>query len=188
MAVTVAPREVVDEVHRASRALGLNADLADRLAVEIAFCEVHHGGGLAAWADLVAAGGDRLADAAHVPFRMTGAEVEARTTGTARIDLEPAVPLAVLARSIRDLDRRGICCTPSPDGRPGTHLVAALDLAVGDPDPTADARIAERSQDALNHGVDVDADLWRLLRGRSHDFLVAESVLDAAHADGEGGI
>ena len=59
---------------------------------------------------------------------------------------------------------------------------------VGDPDPTADARIAERSQDALNHGVDVDADLWRLLRGRSHDFLVAESVLDAAHAEGEGGI
>jgi len=63
MTVTVAPREVVDQVHRASRSHGCDPDLADRLATEIAFCEIHHGGGIAAWVGLVDAGDGRLAEA-----------------------------------------------------------------------------------------------------------------------------
>lgn len=188
MAVTVAPREIVDEVHRASRALGCDADLADRLAVEVAFCEVHRGGGIAAWAELVAAGGDRLAEAALAPFHLAGAEVEARSGGAAHVAFDPAVPLAVLARSLRDLERRGVLVSPSPDGRTGTDLLTRLDLTAGDPEPGADERTDEVSGHALNHGVDVDDDLWRLLHERARAFLVAESVLDAAHAAGEGGI
>ncbi|MBC8365043.1 MAG: hypothetical protein H8E59_08575 [Actinobacteria bacterium] len=188
MAVTVSPREVVDEVHRASRALGCDADLADRLAVEVAFCEVHHGGGVAAWAELVATGDGRLAEAALAPFRLADAEVALRTDGSTRLDLDPPVPLAVLARSLWDLERRGVRCTPDPEGCPGTELLSTLELVARDPDPVAGERVAERSQEALNHGVDVDDDLWRLLHDRARAFLVAESVLDAVHAVGEGGI
>ena len=52
-AVWVAPREIVDIVHRASRVHGCSASLADRIAADVAHCEIHHGGGLQAWSDLV---------------------------------------------------------------------------------------------------------------------------------------
>jgi len=177
--VTVAPREVVDLVHRASRGHGCNADLADRLAAEIAFCEVHHGGGLAAWAGLIDAGSGRLADAARSSLRLAAAEVVARSAGAATIDFDPPLPLAVIARSLRDLERRGVRCAPATGGLTGTDLVARLDLADGGPATARTSRSDDRMQAALRGGLVVDRTLWQRVSDAADGFLVSEAILDA---------
>jgi hypothetical protein len=175
MTVTVAPREVVDQVHRASRSHGCDPDLADRLATEIAFCEIHHGGGIAAWVSLV--------DAAHGPFRLAAAEVVARSTGSAHLTFDPPLPLAVIARSLRDLERRGVRCTPGVDSAAvltGTDPVPSLELALGEPVRAGTSRSDGASEAAYHDGLPVDRTLWQRLSDAAADFLVSEATLDAA--------
>ncbi len=181
MTITVAPREVVDQVHRASRSHGCDADLADRLAAEIAFCEVHHGGGLAAWVTLADA--DLLEEAARASFHLAAAEVVAHSSGRTTVGFDPPPPLAAIARSLRDLERRGVRYTP-PVGTiadlAGTDLVPSLDLVVDGPAPVPHDRTEDELTTAYHDGLPVDRSLWERLDTAAAGFLVSEAALDAA--------
>ena len=95
-ALSVSPREVVDMVHRASRAEGCSAGLADRVAVDIAFCEVHHGAGIAAWLGLADRSSAHLVEAVRSAYRLDLAVIEVQATGAGRQAWEPAIPFALV--------------------------------------------------------------------------------------------
>jgi len=179
-ALSVSPREVVDMVHRASRVEGCSAGLADRVAADIAFCEVHHGAGIAAWLGLVDRSLAHLVEAVRSAYRLDLAVIEVRATGAGRQAWEPAIPFALAARSLYELAGSGVRWAGEPDGVSGTDLLDSVDLVAGEcraggPDP-----FSERSRSALASGLTVDATLWSRLEVIAADFLMSEAVLDAA--------
>ena len=128
-------------------------------------------------------GDGRLAEAAHGPFRLAAAEVVARSTGSARLTFDPPLPLAVIARSLRDLERRGVRCTPGVDSAAvltGTDPVPSLELALGEPVRAGTSRSDGASEAAYHDGLPVDRTLWQRLSDAAADFLVSEAILDAA--------
>jgi hypothetical protein len=186
--VLVAPREIADLVDRASRVQGCSVADAARLAADVTFCEIHHGGGLTAWLELADGPPGGLVgaiDAARTLDRWaldilegaragepgaTGGAVEHRWAGS--------VPYALLARSQAALAQHGVAVDIAADR--GTDQVAGARLrVVAATDRPDDER---RRRDALAHGVGVDRAAWAALAAAAAAFLMPEAELDAAAA------
>jgi hypothetical protein len=91
--------------------------------------------------------------------------------------------MAVIARSLRDLERRGVRCTPGVDSAAvltGTDPVPSLELALGEPVRAGTSRSDGASEAAYHDGLPVDRTLWQRLSDAAADFLVSEATLDAA--------
>ena len=104
----VAPREMVDLVYRASRVRGCDSSAANRVASEVACCETHHGGGLAAWAALVDDAPGCLVESVLSSYQIDLVAALARTEGGSRTDWNPPIPFALVAGSVRSCALRGL--------------------------------------------------------------------------------
>ncbi len=178
----VAPREVVDLVWRASRVRGCDPALADRVAADVAYCELHNGGGLAAWLDLADGEPGLLAESARAAHLVAVAEVGATDDGAGDCLFDPPLPFALVARAINEATGRGVHSDVPLDGLAGTDRLDRLDL-ISDGRTghgTADHRARHRA--ALAAGLDVDQAAWTRLVVIAQGFLVSEADLDAEGA------
>ena len=176
----VAPREIVDLVYRASRVRGCDSSAANRVAAEVAFCETHHGGGLAAWTALVDDAPGRLAESVLSSYQIDLVAALARTEGASRTDWNPPIPFALVAGSVRSCALRGLRWSVAPVEPTGTDPVSTMELSSAEcPDSRADW-FDERSQSALAEGLLVDRMLWSRLDQEAAGFLLSEAVLDAS--------
>ena len=177
---SVAPREVVDLIYRASRVRGCNSSIADRVSTQVAFCEVHHGGGIAAWMFLVDDSRQGLLESARSSYRIDVAAAAACSERTGTADWEPPIPFALIAESICSYGQRGLGWSGCPTEPSGTDPVASIKISLEDvPDGLAD-RLGERSQAVLAQGLVVDRVLWSRLESEAAGFLMSEATLDAA--------
>jgi hypothetical protein len=179
-AVWVAPREIVDIVHRASRVHGCSASLADRIAADVAHCEVHHGGGLQAWSDLVDQSSARLVDAGRAAYRLDLAELAVQRGEVAVETWDPPIPFALLARGLAELAARGVRWPAWPDELTGTDEVTGIELSSGEWPDQEVQRHRHRNRQVLAEGLAVDGRLWRILETTARHFLMSEAVLDGA--------
>ena len=176
----VAPREVVDLVYRATRVRGCDSSAANRVAGEVAFCETHHGGGLAAWAALVDDAPERLAESVLSSYQIDLVAVLARTEGASRTDWNPPIPFALVAGSVRSCALRGLRWSAAPVEPTGTDPVSTIELSAAERSDSGDDWFAERSRSALAEGLLVDRALWSRLDQEATGFLLSEAVLDAS--------
>ena len=176
----VAPREIVDLIYRASRVWGCGASAADRVAAEVAFCETHHGGGLAAWTALVDDGPERLTESVLSSYRIDLVAALARAKGVSQADWKPPIPFALVAGSIRSCALQGLNWSQSPVEPMGTDLVSTMELSIAECSDVLTDQFAERSSAALAEGILVDRMLWFRLDQEAARFLLSEAVLDAA--------
>ncbi len=176
----VAPREVVDLVYRATRVRGCDSSAANRVATEVAFCETHHGGGLAAWAALVDDAPGRLAESVLSSYQIDLVAVLARTEGFSRTDWNPPIPFALVAASVRSCALRGLRWSAAPVEPTGTDPVSTIELSAVERSDSGDDWFAERSRSALAEGLLVDRALWSRLDQEATGFLLSEAVLDAS--------
>ena len=75
--ILVAPRELKDQVERASRVLGCEASVADRLAEDVTFCEINYGQGISSWLQIATLNSIALSEVLRSSLRLrlpTGAE------------------------------------------------------------------------------------------------------------------
>ena len=176
----VAPREIVDLVYRASRVRGCDSSASNRVAGEVAFCETHHGGGLAAWAALVDDAPGHLVESVLSSCQIDLVASLARTEGISRTDWNPPIPFALVAGSVRSCVRRGLRWSVAPVEPTGTDPVSTMELSAAEhPDSRADW-FDERSRSALAEGLLVDRMLWSRLDQEAAGFLLSEAVLDAS--------
>ena len=176
----VAPREIVDLVYRASRVRGCDSSAANRVAGEVAFCETHHGGGLAAWAALVDDAPGRLAESVLSSYQIDLVASLARAEGMSRTDWNPPIPFALVAGSGRSCVRRGLRWSVAPVEPTGTDPVSTIELSAVERSDSGDDWFAERSRSALAEGLLVDRMLWSRLDQEAAGFLLSEAVLDAS--------
>ena len=175
----VAPREIVDLVYRASRVRGCDSSAANRVAAEVAFCETHHGGGLAAWAALVDDAPGRLAESVLSSCQIDLVAALARTEGVSRTDWNPPIPFALVAGSVRSCALRGLKWSAAPAEPMGTDPVSTMELSAAERSDSRADWFAERSRSALAEGLLVDRVLWSRLDQEAAGFLLSEAVLDA---------
>ena len=177
---SVAPREVVDLIYRASRVRGCDSSVADRVATQLAFCEVHHGDGIAAWMFLVDDAPQGLLESARSSYRIDAAAAAACAERTGTADWEPPIPFALVAESICSYAQRGLRWSGCPTEPSGTDPVASIKISLeGVPGGQADT-FGERSQVVLAQGLVVDRVLWSRLESEAAGFLMSEATLDAA--------
>ena len=176
----VAPREIVDLVYRASRVRGGDSSAANRVAAEVAFCETHHGGGLAAWAALVDDAPGHLAESVLSSYQIDLVAALARTEGASRPDWNPPIPFALVAGSVRSCALRGRRWPAAPVEPTGTDPVSTIELSAAERSDSGDDWFAERSRSALAEGLLVDRALWSRLDQEATGFLLSEAVLDAS--------
>ena len=166
----VAPREIVDLVYRASRVRGCDSSAANRVAAEVAFCETHHGGGLAAWAALVDDAPGRLAESVFSSCQIDLVAALARN---------PPIPFALVAGSVRSCALRGLRWSAAPVEPTGTDPVSTMELSAAERSDSGADWFAERFRSALAEGLLVDRVLWSRLDQEAAGFLLSEAVLDA---------
>ena len=176
----VAPREIIDLVYRASRVRGCDSSAADRVAAEVAFCETHHGGGLAAWIALVDDAPKRLVESVLSSYQIDLAAAVAQSGGVGRVGWQPAIPFALVALSVRSYALRGLRWSESPADSTGTDPISRVELSAAAPSNGFDSRFTERSRAALSDGLLVDRGLWSRLDQEAAKFLLSETVLDAS--------
>ena len=178
--VTVAPREIHDLVYRASCVAGCEAGMAERIAHNVTFAEIHHGAAVRAFCAALEA--DALSTSAWVtaPDALAATEFAARNGGIASAAFEPPVPLAAIAGTIQQSLER--CVAPAridADAR-GDSAVGTIALCLID-DEAASARralIAGARDDAYRYGIDVAQTWFSRLDAAAATYLVAESTLD----------
>ena len=177
---SVAPREVVDLIYRASRVHGCDSSIADRVAAEVAFCEIHHGGGIAAWLFLVDDDPRGLLESARSSYRIDVAASVACVEQTGSAVWEPPIPFALVAASVSSYAQRGLRLSGCPVELDGTDQIARITFSLEDvPNGLADL-LAERSQTVLIQGLTVERGLWSRLELEAAGFLMSEFTLDAA--------
>lgn len=174
--VRVAPREIADATARLARVHGCDAADAERVGADATFCEVEHGGGLAAVVELAAAG--RLPGAVAAARLLERRALEAAERGVASGVWDEPVPYALLARSAAAWGARGIDVHCGGAPQRGTDVVGRIELR-GTAGAVAPMR-SPRAAEALAAGVTVDAELWARVEHAARRFLTSAAALDAA--------
>lgn len=181
--VTVAPREIHDLVYRSSRAAGCGAGIADRMAENVTFAEIHRGAAVEAFVAALVAGGLSASPLATAPDALAAAEVTARSDGEATVAFDPSVPLAGLAASLWHTLERGVHAVDLDPHATGASAIASIRLSTDHVDTDhanelVGSAIRARSGDAFRNGVVLDRTWFAHLDLAAAEFLVAEATLD----------
>ena len=102
--ILVAPRELKDQVERASRVLGCEASVADRLAEDVTFCEINYGQGISSWLQIATLDPIALGEVLRSSLRLR------LPTGTKSLDVhfDPPVLFVLLALTLHNQESCGI--------------------------------------------------------------------------------
>lgn len=177
--VVVAPREITDLVNRASRVSGCTVGEAARIAADVAYCEVHHGGGIAAW--LAMAHHGELVEIAGAARELDGVALDVAAGRSGRLAWSEPIPCALLVRSLAAFARRGMVAAGWSADPGGVDRVGSIELVAGRP-PSDEMLAAAESRWAtsLAGGMTVDRAEWDSLESAAARFMLAEALLDAA--------
>lgn len=191
--VTVAPREIHDLVYRASSVAGCDAGMAERIADNVTFAEIHHGAAVRAFCAALET--QTLGASAWVtaPDVLAAAELAARSVGIASVMFEPPVPLAAIAGTLQQSLERGVTHVGADTGARydtgdrgdrGASVVSTIDLRLADESATAarQALIDDARANAYRNGIAVEQAWFSKLEAAAADYLVAESILDEIDA------
>ena len=178
--VTVAPREIHDLVYRASCVAGCEAGMAERIAHNVTFAEIHHGAAVRAFCEALEA--DVLSTSAWVtaPDALAAAELAARNGGISSATFGPGVPLAAIAGTLQQSLERGVAPTRIDADARGDTAVGTIELRLID-DQAVSARralIADAHNGAYRYGIAVERIWFSRLEAAAATYLVAESTLD----------
>ncbi len=178
--VTVAPREIHDLVYRASSVAGCDAGMAERIAHNVTFAEIHHSGAVRAFCEALETTALPTSAWVTAPDALAAAELAARDRGTASVTFEPPVPLAAIAATLQQSLERGVASTGADADARADTTVSAIELCLID-DPAASARqtqIDHARANAYRYGIAVEQAWFSRLEAAAADYLVAESTLD----------
>ena len=178
--VTVAPREIHDLAYRASCVAGCDAGMAERIAHNVTFAEIHHSGAVRTFCAALNNGALGASAWATAPDALAAGEVTARTAGIASVTFEPAVPLAAIAWTLQQSLERGVAATGIGAETRGDTTVSTVELRLVDDDPAAAPRalIDDAHKDAYRYGIATEQTWFNRLEAAAADYLVAESTLD----------
>jgi hypothetical protein len=175
--VTVAPREIGDAVRRACRVQRLDAGIADRVAANVRFGEIHGGGAVEAF--VLAIGRGALSPFAAAPDLVAVAEVNTRRAGSGTTSFDPPVAAVAVADALWQATQRGATCAEIEAGRLPPGELAELQLRATAVSTDVVAAFADRTEAAGTHGVIVGATWWAELERLASNFPVDEAILDA---------
>ena len=146
--VSVAPREIHDLAYRACCVAGCDAGIAERIAHNVAFAEIHHGGAVRAFCEALETTALPTSAWVTAPDALAAAELAARDRGTASVTFEPPVPLAAIAGTLQQSLERGVASTGADADARAYTTVSAIELRLeAEPNGEAVARAArERSE------------------------------------------
>ena len=182
--VTVAPREIHDLAYRASSVAGCDAGMAERIADNVTYAEIHHGAAVRAFCAALETETLGASAWATAPDVLAAAELAARSVGIASVTFEPPVPLAAIAGTLQQSLERGVTHIGADTGARGDRAVSTIDMRSAD-EPAAAARqalIDDARADAFRNGIAVEQAWFSKLEAAAADYLVAESVLDEIDA------
>lgn len=166
----VAPREIVDIVYRCCRVANVDPGSSDDIAQAVAEAELVGTAGLAGFLSHHAAGS--LDDVAVALRAIDVGEVQVRATGEpVSIDFDSSVARPLLIRRLRQAQARAVASAPTgPDTYvDGIHLTNE-----------ASTRSVNAPRRGYAGGVEVDTEAFEVATQIAREFLVSESVLDAA--------
>lgn len=182
--VTVAPREIHDLVYRASSVAGCDAGMAERIADNVTFAEIHHGAAVRAFCAALETETLGASAWATAPDVLAAAELAARSVGIASVTFEPPVPLAAIAGTLQQSLERGVIHVGADTSARGDRAVSTIDMRLADESAAAarQAVIDDARADAYRNGIAVERAWFSKLEAAAADYLVAESILDEIDA------
>ena len=171
--ILVAPRELKDQVERASRVLGCEASVADRLAEDVTFCEINYGQGISSWLQIATLDPIALGEVLRSSLRLR------LPTGTESLDVhfDPPVLFVLLALTLHNQESCGVTWSCDTEMTCGGSPVASVHLrSDASPSPLTN----KKTVDALSTGLKVSLPEWEQLNEIASQFLMSEEVLDAS--------
>lgn len=168
----VAPREIKDQIERASRVLGCEASVAEHLGEDISFCEIYYGEGISTWLKLASSETNSFTDLLKISFRLESL----CDSSSSEVRWETPIPFALIARSLHNYEKYPINWSCEPEAVSGNSQINCVYLKPNEP-----ARVLsnEKVEEALSSGVEVSSIHWDELDGIASEFLLSEEILDA---------
>jgi hypothetical protein len=169
--ILVAPREIKDQVEKASRVLLCEASVADRLAEDITFCEIHYGQGISSWLEIADADSKTLSKTLKNSLELrlpTGCE-------SADVHFDPPIPFALLARSLHIQENNGIRWSCATEVTSGNSAIDSVHLKF---DASLSPLPNQKITDAFSTGLKISLREWNQLNEIASQFLLSEELLD----------
>ena len=169
--ILVAPREIKDQVEKASRVLLCEASVADRLAEDITFCEIHYGQGISSWLEIADADSKTLSKTLKNSLELrlpTDCE-------SADVYFDLPVPFALLARSLHIQENYGISWSCATEVISGNSAIDSVHLKF---DTSLSPLPNQKITDALSTGLKISLREWNQLNKIASQFLLSEELLD----------
>ena len=170
--ILVSPREIKDQIERASRVIQCEASVAARLADDITFCEINYGEGIFSWLQLASSGAEAINKILKNAFLL---EIP---TDQKQIDAcwDSPIPFALLARSLHLQEIYGVSWSCQTDAISGNTSISSVHLKF---DNSFTPSSNQKMLDALSNGVEVSSNEWNELNRIAAEFLLSEETLDA---------
>jgi len=171
--ILVAPRELKDQVERASRVLLCEASTADRLAEDITFCEINYGQGIYSWLEVITSDSETFNKISRSSLKLrlpSGRE-------SVVINFDLSLPFAFLARTLHTQEKYGVTWSCDTEVISGNSRIASVNLKF---DTSISPITNQKTVDALSTGLRVSLLEWNQLNKIASQFLLSEEILDAS--------
>ena len=169
--ILVAPRELKDQVERASRVLLCEASTADRLAEDITFCEINYGQGISSWLEVITSNSETFNKILRSSLKLrlpSGRE-------SVVINFDPSLPFAFLARTLHTQENFGVAWSCDTEVTSGNSRITSVNLKF---DTSISPITNQKTVDALSTGLRVSLLEWNQLNKIASQFLLSEEILD----------
>ena len=169
--ILVAPRELKDQVERASRVLLCEASTADRLAEDITFCEINYGQGIYSWLEAITSDSETFNKISRSSLKLrlpSGRE-------SVVINFDLSLPFAFLARTLHTQEKYGVAWSCDTEVISGNSRIASVNLKF---DTSISPITNQKTVDALSTGLRVSLLEWNQLNKIASQFLLSEEILD----------
>ena len=171
--ILVAPRELKDQIERASRVLLCEASVADRLAEDITFCEINYGQGIYSWLEIATIDSTALNKALITSLRLR----LPTDRKSADIHIDPSISFAFLARALHTQENYGISWSCDTEIISGSSKISSVYLKL---DNSLSSMTDKKTVEALSTGLKVSLLEWNKLDKIASQFLLSEEILDAS--------
>lgn len=169
--ILVAPRELKDQVERASRVLLCEASTANRLAEDITFCEINYSQGISSWLEAITSESETF-------NKIQRSSLELRIpSGRKSVDInfDPSLSFAFLARTLHTQEKYGITWSCDTEVIYGNSKITSVNLKLDNP---ISPKTNQKTIDALSTGLRVSLLEWNQLDKIASQFLLSEEILD----------
>jgi len=173
MNVLVAPRELKDQIEKASRVIGCEASVADRLAEDVTFCEINYGQGIPSWFEIANLDAATLNEALGSSFQL---RLPPDTEST-DVYFDSPILFVLLARTLHNQESCGVTWSCDTEVISGNSKITSIHLRSN----TLFSKSTNRKMaDALSNGLTVPTREWEQLSEIASQFLMPEEILDAS--------